>query len=185
MTRDGFLSLMRRWNVGSRDIALHVGLPNGRRVAQRIRRGWFQSYRPALHALINERRWEHWRGARRDRARKILGHYQGWQDVERIAAMLDRENEPDLADWLLMAKPEALPKVAAGVACHSLNMGFCEVWDAIVEAGISDFEYQDGLWWGMWDKPAIYFTWEPGAEDLIIPGREAITEENADARSTR
>ncbi len=56
-----------------------------------------------------------------------------------IAAFFcDDKHDPELADWLLCARPEYAREVATGVAAHALREGMCAVWDALAAAGAMD-----------------------------------------------
>ena len=77
------------------------------------------------------------------------------------AFLLDQDHEFDLADWLLLAKPEHARIVAAGVAVHGLRRGRGLAWDALMAADAMDMD--QAVEWFEADRD---FVWSPDPDQL-------------------
>lgn len=81
----------------------------------------------------------------------------------KIAALiLDEAGEQELADWLLLARPERARAVATGVAVHALRRYVCAAWDVlaagdalVLEQAAEDFD------------ACTTFIWQPDPGDLL------------------
>lgn len=78
------------------------------------------------------------------------------------AFLLDEAQEPELADWLLCARPEHARTIATGVAVHALRRTLDVVWDVLVAVDAMDLDR--GSEWFDDDRD---FCWEPEPNWLI------------------
>jgi hypothetical protein len=167
MTPTAFKQAMKRHGLTSGQIAVQCGV-SGALISQSVRwaRQPTREMRLGMLSVICERRDERYRSARRDRATASWRAVESVRrpQVERIAALLDDADEACFADWLLRARPDRLPEVAAGVAVHALLRGFAEVWDGLIEP-IEIMDLDLGIDW--FHNVRESFIWAPPNEWLL------------------
>jgi hypothetical protein len=86
------------------------------------------------------------------------------------AFLLDDARDPELADWLLCARPDAAKMVATGVAALALRNGLTAVWDALAAVRAMDIKQASE-----WYETEGVFVWSPDSSWLCddLTDREA------------
>jgi hypothetical protein len=167
MTPTAFKQAMKRHGITPGQIAAQCSV-NGQKIGNvlRFEHQPTREMRLGLLSVICKGRDERYRSARRDRAAVSWRAIESVRrpQVEPIAALLDDADEACFADWLLRAKPDRLPEVAAGVAVHALLRGFAEVWDGLVEP-IEIMDADLGIDW--FHNVRESFIWGPPNEWLL------------------